>query len=122
MSGKTTRAQERRANLRFSIAEPPLPKPAEDELQAKLERLAPTQGCHWAVMPRLWIILDAHSRLVCYVQWCFGETAEDQVHEIYQGLLQHALPTLILTDNGSAVRGGRKGSGDDVRRRKSRNA
>jgi len=70
----------------------------------------------------LWIILDAHSRLVRYVQWCFGETAEDQVHEIYQGLLKRALPTLILTDSGPAVRGGRKGSGDNVRRRKNRNA
>jgi hypothetical protein len=70
----------------------------------------------------LWIILEAHTRLVRYVQWCFGATAEDQVHELYQGLLQRVLPTLILTDHGTAVRGDRKGSGDNVRRRKSRNA
>jgi hypothetical protein len=70
----------------------------------------------------LWIILDAHYRLVRHVQRCFGETAEDRVHELYQGLLQRALPTLILTDHGADVRGGRKGSGGDVRRRKNRNA
>ena len=50
----------------------------------------------------LLIILDAHTRLVRYVQWCFGATAEDQVHELYQGLLQRVLPTLILTDHGTA--------------------
>lgn len=70
----------------------------------------------------LWIILDAHSRLVRYVQWCFGEIAGGQVHELCQGLLKRALPTLILTDHGPAVRGGRKGSGGNVRRRKNRNA
>lgn len=64
----------------------------------------------------LWIILDDHSRLIRHVQWCFGETAEDRVHELYQGLLKRALPTLILTDHGRAVRGGRKGSSDNVRR------
>lgn len=68
------------------------------------------------------ITLDAHSCLLRHVQRCFGETAEEQVHELYQGLLQRALPRLLLTDNGPAVRGGRKGSGDNVRRRKSRNA
>lgn len=68
------------------------------------------------------IILDVPSRVIRDVQWCFGATAEDRVHELYQGLLQHALPTLILTDHGPAVRGGRKGSGDNVRRRKNRNA
>jgi hypothetical protein len=54
--------------------------------------------------------------LIRHVQWCFGETAEDRVHELYQGLLKRALPTLILTDHGRAVRGGRKGSSDNVRR------
>lgn len=70
----------------------------------------------------LWIILDAPSRVIRDVQCCFGATAEDRGHELYQGLLQRALPTLILTDHGAAVRGGRKGSGGDVRRRKKRNA
>ena len=50
MSGKTTRAQERRANLRFSIAEPPPAPPEEAKLAAQLERPAPTQGCHRAAM------------------------------------------------------------------------
>lgn len=68
------------------------------------------------------IILDVPSRVIRDIQWCFGATAEDRVHELYQGLLQRALPTLILTDHGAAVRGGRKGSGGDVRRRKNRNA
>jgi hypothetical protein len=116
MSGKTTRARERRANLRFSIAGPLLAKPGEDELQAELEQLAPTQGGHWAVMPRLWIILDAHSRSIRRVQWCFGETAEGRVHELYQDFLKRALPTLLLIDNGPAMRVGRKGSDGDVRR------
>jgi len=87
------------------------PAPAvQCETQAPLDRAAAKPSFDF------WIILDAHSRLVRYVQWCFGKTAEDQVHEIYQGLLQHALPTLILTDNSPALRGGRKGLGDNVRR------
>ena len=86
------------------------PAPAvQCETQAPLDRSAAKPSFD------LWIIRDAHSRLVRYVQWCFGETAEDRVHEIYQGLLKRALPTLLLTDNGPAVRGGRKGSGGDVR-------
>lgn len=68
------------------------------------------------------IILDAPSRVIHDLQWCSGVTAEDRIHEYYQGLLQRVLPTPISTDQGAAVRGGRKGSGGDVRRRKSRNA
>ena len=114
MSGKTTRAQERRADLRFSIVGPLLAAPAEDELRTELERSAPTQWRLQAVTPRLWIILDAHSRIVRYVQWCFGETAEDRVHELYQDFLKRGLPTPLLTDNSLAMRAGRKGSDGDV--------
>ena len=87
---------------------------AQCEIQAPLDRPAAKPSFD------LWITLD--SRLVRYVQWCLGATAEDQVHELYQGLLQRALPTLILTDHGATVRGGRKGWGGNVRRRKNRNA
>jgi hypothetical protein len=93
------------------------PAPAvQRETQAPLDRPAARPSFD------LRIVLDAHTRLVRYVQWCFGATAEDPVHELYQGLMQHALPTLLLTDHGTAVRGGRKGSGGNVRRRKNRNA
>jgi len=108
---------ERRAPSCFCVVDSLQPALAvQCDTQAPLDRPAAKASLD------LWIILDAHSRLVRYVQWCFGEMAEDRVHELYQGLLQRALPTLILTDNGPAVRGGRKGSGDDVRRRKNRNA
>jgi len=93
------------------------PAPAvQCDIQAPLDRSASKPSFD------LWIILNNHSRLIRDVQWCFGATAEDRVHELYQGLLQCVLPTLILTDHSAAVRGGRKGSGDNVRRRKSRNA
>ena len=106
---------ERRVPPCFCVMDSPAPA-VQYDIQAPLDRPAAKPSFD------LWIILDAHTRLVRYVQWCFGETAEDQVHELYQGLLQRVLPTLILTDHGTAVRGSRKGSGDDVRRRKSRNA
>jgi len=86
----------RQANLHFTTAE-----------HAQLH--------HPAVRPRLWIILDDHSRIIRHVQWCWGERAEDQVHELYQGLLKQALPALLLTDNGFALRGGRRGSDGNVR-------
>jgi len=106
---------ERRVPPCFCVMDSPAPV-VQCDIQAPLDRATAKPSLD------LWIILDPHSRLVRYVQWCFGETAEDQVHEIYQGLLQRALPTLILTDNGPALRGGRKGLGDNVRRRKNRNA
>jgi len=108
---------ERRVRPCFYVVDSLQPAPAvQCDTQAPLDRSAAKPSFD------LWIILDAHSRLVRYVQWCFSATAEDQVHELYQGLLKRALPTLLLTDNGPAVRGGRKGSGANVRRRKSRNA
>jgi hypothetical protein len=108
---------ERRVRPCFCVVDSPRPALAlQRDPQAPLDRSA--------VKPSfdLWIILEAHTRLVRYVQWCFGETAEDRVHEFYQGLMQRALPMMFLTDNGPAVRGGRKGSGNDVRRRKNRKA
>jgi len=108
---------ERRVPPCFCVMDSLRPAPAvQCDTQAPLDRSAAKPSFD------LWIIRDAHSWLVRYVQWCFGETAEDQVHEIYQEFLQHALTTLILTDHGTAVRGDRKGSGGDVRRRKNRNA
>jgi len=108
---------ERRLPPCFCVVDSLQPAPAvQCDPQAPLDRSAAKPSFD------LWIILDAHSRLVRYVQWCFGETAEDRVHELYQGLLQCALPTLILADHGADVRGGRKGLGGDVRRRKNRNA
>ena len=102
---------ERRVRPCFYVADSLQPAPAvQCDPQAPLDRSAAKPSFD------LWIILDAHSRLVRYVQWCFGETAEDQIHELYRGLLNRALPTLISTDNGPAVRGGRKGSSDNVRR------
>ena len=99
---------ERRLPPCFCVMDSPAPVVQRD-IQAPLDRAAAKSSLD------LWIILDDHSRLVRHVQWCFGATAEDRVHVLYQGLLQRALPTLILTDHGTAVRGGRKGSGNDVR-------
>ena len=108
---------ERRLPPCFCAVDSLWPVPAvQCDTQAPLDRPAARPSFD------LWITLDAPSRVIRHVQWCFGATAEDRVHELYQGLLQRALPTLLLTDNGPAVRGGWKGSGDNVRRRKSRNA
>jgi hypothetical protein len=101
---------ERRVPPCFCVMDSLWPAPdGQCETQSSLDRSA--------VKPALdlWVIRDAHSRLIRHVQWCFGETTEDQVHKLNQGLLQRALPTMILTDRGAAVRGGRKGSGNDVR-------
>ena len=107
---------ERRLPPCFCAVDSLWPAPAvQCDTQAPLDRSAARPSLD------LWIILDVPSRVIRDIQWCFGATAEDRVHELYQGLLQHALPTLILTDHGAAVRGGRKGSGGDVRRRKNRN-
>ena len=106
---------ERRASPCFCVMDSLLPTPAvQCDTQVQLDRAAARPSFD------LWITLDAHSRVIRDVQWCFGATAEDRVHELYQGFLQRALPTLILTDHGAAVRGDRRGSGGDVRRRKNR--
>jgi hypothetical protein len=108
---------ERRAPPCVCVVDSLRPAPAgQRDTQAPFDRPAAKPSFD------LWITLDAPSLVIRHVQWCFGETAEDRIHELYQGLLQRALPTLILTDHGPAVRGGRKGSGGDVRRRKNRNA
>jgi len=52
--------------------------PAQCDRQAPLDQPAAKPSFD------LLIILDDHSRLIRHVQWCFGETAEDRVHEFYQ--------------------------------------
>jgi len=101
---------ERRVRPCFCAVDSLQPAPAgQCDTQAPLDRPSARPSFD------LRIILDVPSRVIRDIQWCFGATAEDRVHVLYQGLLQRALPTLILTDHGTAVRGGRKGSGNDVR-------
>jgi transposase InsO family protein len=55
------------------------------------------------VYPHLLGILDDHSRLGCHAQWYVGETAENLVHGVSQGLQKRGLPRALMSDNGSAM-------------------
>jgi len=57
---------------------------------------------HW-IKPRLFGVLDDYSRLVCHVQWYFGEQAETLVHGLSQAIQKRGLPRALMTDNGSAM-------------------
>ena len=58
------------------------------------------------VKPQLLGILDDHSRLCCHAQWYLGETTEVLVHGLEQAMQKRAVPRSLMTDNGSAMRGG----------------
>jgi putative transposase len=64
-----------------------------------------TASAKW-VKPQLLGILDDHSRLCCHVQWYLAETTEVLVHGLTQAMQKRALPRSLMTDNGSAMRGG----------------
>jgi hypothetical protein len=98
MESKTIRAQERPANRHLLVVD----CGQGDELPRGFKRLAPTQ-------PRLWIIVDGHSRMIRDIQWGSG-----QVHELYQLLLKHSLPRLIVTGNDRALGNRRKGGDGNV--------
>lgn len=56
------------------------------------------------IRPKLFGVLDDHSRLACHVQWYLEETAEALVHGLSQAFQKRGLPRSLLTDNGSAMR------------------
>jgi putative transposase len=56
------------------------------------------------VSPLLLGIIDDHSRLVCHLQWYLDETAETLVHGLSQALQKRALPRVLMTDNGAAMK------------------
>ena len=49
-------------------------------------------------------ILDDCSRLVCHMQWYWGETTENLVHGLTQAISRRGVPRSALHDNGSAMR------------------
>ena len=55
------------------------------------------------VKPLLLAILDDRSRLICHMQWYYGEDTQCLVHGFCQALQKRALPRSLLTDNGSAM-------------------
>jgi hypothetical protein len=62
---------------------------------------------------RLWTVVDPDTRLVRHVQQGTGETAEEQLHQVYQGLCNRfALPRQLFADNELP----RKGGDADARR------
>ncbi|MEQ8762884.1 MAG: DDE-type integrase/transposase/recombinase [Planctomycetota bacterium] len=56
------------------------------------------------IRPKLFGVLDDHSRLACHAQWYLEETAEALVHGLSQAFQKRGLPRSLLTDNGSAMR------------------
>jgi hypothetical protein len=98
MGSKTIRAQERPANKHLLVVDC-IPG---DERPKGLTQPGPTR-------PRLWIIVDGHSRMIRDFQWGSG-----QVHELFPYLLKHASPTLILTDNDRASENRRRGGDGNV--------
>ena len=53
--------------------------------------------------PKLFAILDDHSRVGCHAQWYLDEGAEELVHALMQAFMKHGLPRSSLSDNGSAM-------------------
>jgi transposase InsO family protein len=53
--------------------------------------------------PLLLGIMDDHSRLVCHLQWYWGEAAEQLVHGLSQAIMKRGLPRCLMTDNGAAM-------------------
>jgi transposase InsO family protein len=52
------------------------------------------------VTPKLLVILDDHSRLICHAQWYLHEDAECAVHGLVQAFLKRDLPRDVFSDNG----------------------
>ena len=106
MPDETNLARESQPNLLFSIDGP---------LRAGTAQVEQTELGRRSAEPRrhLWIMVDEHTKMICHIQQCWGETAEERVHELYQVHLKRCLPKPLLTDNGSATRaGGRRSDGD----------
>jgi putative transposase len=64
--------------------------------------------------PQLLGMLDDLSRVGCHAQWYLDEEAESFCHGLGQGLQKRGLPTILMTDGGSAMKAAetRQGLGD----------
>jgi len=58
------------------------------------------------VKPQILGILDDHSRLCCHAQWYLSECTETLVHGLAQAMHKRAVPRSLMSDNGTAMRGG----------------
>lgn len=63
------------------------------------------------IRPKMFGVLDDHSRLACHVQWYLAESAETLCHGLSQAILKRGLPRSLMTDNGSAMLAGETVSG-----------
>lgn len=93
MESKTIRVQEPPASKHLLVVD----CLQVGELPRGFERMAPRR-------PLLWIAVESQTRMIHDIQ----------LHELYSLLLKHGLPRLIVTDNGRALRNGRKGAAGDV--------
>jgi putative transposase len=55
------------------------------------------------VRPTVLGIIDDRSRLLCHIQWYFGEGTENLVHGFIQALQKRGMPRSLLTDNGKPM-------------------
>lgn len=62
-----------------------------------------TRGGSW-VPPKLLGILDDLSRVGCHLQWYLDEETESFLHGVGQGFQKRGLPSIFMSDNGSAMR------------------
>ena len=58
------------------------------------------------ITPQLFGCIDDRSRLICHLQWYVQEETKDFVHGLSQALQRRGLPRVLMSDNGSAMRGG----------------
>jgi hypothetical protein len=93
MEIKTDGAQERPANEYLLSAD----CLQGDELPRGFERMTPSRSL-------LWVIVESQTRMIRDIECGSG----------YSLLLKHAMPRLIVTDNGRVLRNGRKGAGGNV--------
>ena len=56
--------------------------------------------------PRLFAVIDDHSRVLGHAQWFLVETAEAFVHGLRQAFHKMGLPRALMTDNGAAMKSG----------------
>jgi putative transposase len=58
------------------------------------------------VAPKILGILDDRSRLCCHAQWYLGQSAENLVHALIQGIQKRGLFRALLSDNGAEMLAG----------------
>jgi len=55
-------------------------------------------------VPKLLGVLDDLSRVGCHAQWYLDEESESFVHGLCQAFQKRELPSMLMTDNGSAMK------------------